>query len=104
MADEKQPRFSSGDWIALCGGLLGVAVSWGVSSQRITQTEAAIAAMQPKVEKVAVLEQMLTAQELRHTELRGEIKDALAEIRQDVRAIRDKVGADAHEQPPRRRP
>ena len=66
MADEKQPRFSSGDWIALCGGLLGVAVSWGVSSQRITQTEAAIAAMQPKVEKVAVLEQMLTAVTQRH--------------------------------------
>lgn len=104
MVGEKQPRFSSGDWIALCGGLLGVAVSWGVSSQRITQTEAAIAAMQPKVEQVAVLEQKVMAQELRYTELRGEIKDALAEIRHDVRAIRDKVGADTRDQPLQRRP
>jgi hypothetical protein len=104
VADDKQPRFSSGDWIALCGGLLGVAVSWGVSSQRITQTETALAALQPKVDQVAVLEQRVMAQELRHTELRSEIKESLAEIRQDVRAIRDKVGADAHEQPPRRRP
>ena len=94
MADpNKAPRFTTGDLVSIATSLLLAGVVWGASDQRLQAIEEEQAAMRPKVELVPVLVQRQDDAERRAAETRLEIKDALREIREDVRAIRANVDA-----------
>jgi uncharacterized protein involved in exopolysaccharide biosynthesis len=103
VSDPKPSRFSVGDVVSIATSLLLAGVVWGASSQRLSAIEDEQRDMRAKVDLVPVLAQRQDEAERRAAENRTEIKEALREIREDVRAIRANV--DNHESTaPRRRP